>query len=143
MTGSLRAFVSAPPRRPHDHVDIVLESGVTLRYHDPRRFGAMLWLPAPAEAHPLLRELGPEPFDPAFDADYLWQATRGRTRGDQAGADGQPPRRRHWQYLRQRIAVSRRDPADDPGQSSVAAAAGRGSSTRCARRSAEAIAKGG
>jgi formamidopyrimidine-DNA glycosylase len=79
MTGSLRAFGNPPPRRPHDHVDIVLDSGLTLRYHDPRRFGAMLWLPPPAEAHPLLAGLGPEPFDPACDADYLWRATRRRS----------------------------------------------------------------
>jgi formamidopyrimidine-DNA glycosylase len=79
MTGSLRAHRAPPPRRTHDHVDIVLDSGVTLRYHDPRRFGAMLWLPSPAEGHPLLASLGPEPFDPACDADYLWAATRRRT----------------------------------------------------------------
>jgi formamidopyrimidine-DNA glycosylase len=66
MTGSLRAFTEAPARRTHDHVD-------------PRRFGAMLWLPPPAEAHPLLAKLGPEPFAPQFDADYLWQATRRRS----------------------------------------------------------------
>jgi formamidopyrimidine-DNA glycosylase len=80
MTGSLRAHTGAPPERlPHDHVDIVLDSGVTLRYHDPRRFGAMLWLPPPAEAHPLLAALGPEPFDDACDAQYLWEATRSRS----------------------------------------------------------------
>ncbi len=79
MTGSLRAFTLLPPRARHDHVDIVLETGVTLRYHDPRRFGAMLWLPPPAEAHGLLATLGPEPFDPSCDADYLWRATRSRT----------------------------------------------------------------
>ena len=79
MTGSLRAFTTAPPRRPHDHVDFVLDSGVTLRYHDPRRFGAILWLPHPAAAHPLLAKLGPEPFDAACDSAYLWQATRSRT----------------------------------------------------------------
>lgn len=78
MTGSLRAFSQAPPRRRHDHVDIVLDSGMTLRYHDPRRFGAMLWLPDSGAAHPLLAKLGPEPFDAAFDAGYLWQATRRR-----------------------------------------------------------------
>ena len=80
MTGSLRAFTNSPPQRgPHDHVDIVLDSGVTLRYRDPRRFGAMLWLPPPAERHPLLAGLGPEPFDTACDAAYLWKATRSRT----------------------------------------------------------------
>ena len=79
MTGSLRAFSDPPPRQPHDHVDIILDSGVTLRYRDPRRFGAMLWLPAPAEAHPLLASLGLEPFDPECDATYLHGAVRART----------------------------------------------------------------
>jgi formamidopyrimidine-DNA glycosylase len=79
MTGSIRAFTNPPALRAHDHVDIVLDSGVTLRYHDPRRFGAMLWLPPPAAEHPLLARLGPEPFDAAFDAAYLWRATRSRT----------------------------------------------------------------
>ncbi len=79
MTGSLRVFTRAPPRRAHDHVDIVLDDGSTLRYHDPRRFGAMLWLPDSGAAHPLLARLGPEPFDAAFDADYLWTATRRRS----------------------------------------------------------------
>jgi formamidopyrimidine-DNA glycosylase len=79
MTGSLRAFTQPPPRRAHDHVDVVLDNGWTLRYHDPRRFGAMLWVEGPAEAHPLLAQLGPEPFDPAFDADYFHAQTRRRT----------------------------------------------------------------
>jgi formamidopyrimidine-DNA glycosylase len=79
MTGSLRAFTRAPPRETHDHFDLVLDSGVTLRYRDPRRFGALLWLPPPATRHPLLASLGPEPFDPSCDARYLWHATRRRT----------------------------------------------------------------
>ena len=79
MTGSLRAFTAPPPLRQHDHVDIVLHTGVTLRYHDPRRFGAVLWLRAPAAAHPLLADLGPEPFDPEFDAAYLRRAMGSRT----------------------------------------------------------------
>lgn len=79
MTGSLRAFTTAPARRAHDHVDVVLDDGTTIRYHDPRRFGAMLWVPGSAESHPLLAALGPEPFDAAFNADYLHTATRGRS----------------------------------------------------------------
>lgn len=79
MTGSLRLWSAPPARRPHDHVDIVLDSGATLRYHDPRRFGAMLWAPEPADAHPLLRALGPEPFSRDFDADYLWRVTHHRS----------------------------------------------------------------
>ena len=78
MTGSLRVHRHAPPRRTHDHVDVVLDDGTTLRYHDPRRFGAMLWMAEGDDLHPLLRSLGPEPFDPAFDAAYLWRVTRGK-----------------------------------------------------------------
>ncbi len=79
MTGSLRVHRRAPPLQKHDHVDIALDDGTVLRYHDPRRFGAMLWVPAPAAAHPLLARLGPEPFDAAFDAAGFRRATRART----------------------------------------------------------------
>jgi formamidopyrimidine-DNA glycosylase len=78
MTGSLRAFRHAPERRPHDHVDVVLDTGTVLRYHDPRRFGAVLFARAPVEQHPLLARLGPEPFDPAFDSTYLAGVTKRR-----------------------------------------------------------------
>lgn len=78
MTGSLRIWRDAPPRGRHDHVDIRFDDGTVLRYRDPRRFGAMLWVPMPVLRHPLLAALGPEPFDAAFDAGYLWRATRTR-----------------------------------------------------------------
>ena len=78
MTGTLRVFRDPPPRRTHDHVDIVLDDGTLLRYRDPRRFGAMLWVASTANGHPLLASLGPEPFDAAFDVAYLWRATRTR-----------------------------------------------------------------
>lgn len=80
MTGSLRVYrTKVPPLRKHDHVDLVLDDGTLLRYHDPRRFGAMLWVPAAREEHPLLAALGPEPFDPAFDAGYLKDVLGSRT----------------------------------------------------------------
>jgi formamidopyrimidine-DNA glycosylase len=78
MTGSLRVYASPPARRTHDHVDIVLDTGTVLRYHDPRRFGAVLWAEAPVDAHRLLAALGPEPFDAAFNADYLAGVTKRR-----------------------------------------------------------------
>jgi formamidopyrimidine-DNA glycosylase len=79
MTGSLRFHRKAPARRPHDHVDLVLDDGTMLRYHDPRRFGAMLFVEGSGSDHPLLARLGPEPLEPSFDARYLWQALRPRT----------------------------------------------------------------
>jgi formamidopyrimidine-DNA glycosylase len=79
MTGSLRVFTQAPPRQPHDHVDLEFDNGVVLRYRDPRRFGAVLWSPGSATEHRLLANLGVEPFASEFDADYLYRAMRGRT----------------------------------------------------------------
>lgn len=75
MSGSLRLVDPHEPPRKHDHIDIVFAHGRALRLHDPRRFGAMLWTTAPA-SHPLLRGLGPEPWD--VTAKYLYTRSRGR-----------------------------------------------------------------
>ena len=77
MSGSLR--VVGPEQSPgkHDHIDIQLHNGASLRYNDPRRFGCFLWL-EPAEQHPLLRELGPEPLSAEFDGELLHSRSRGR-----------------------------------------------------------------
>jgi len=78
MSGNLRAVPADTPRLTHDHFDLVLDSGLALRFNDPRRFGSLLYTRgAPAE-HPLLATLGPEPFATAFDADYLFRITRRR-----------------------------------------------------------------
>lgn len=80
MSGSLRFLRSPPPPSRHDHVDLEFGHG-TLRYRDPRRFGAMLWHDAargPVSAHPLLSGLGVEPLSGAFGGALLYRATRGR-----------------------------------------------------------------
>ena len=78
MSGSLRTADPALARRPHDHVEIDLDSGRCLRFNDPRRFGSMHFIDGDPHGHPLLRALGPEPLSDAFDADYLHARTRGR-----------------------------------------------------------------
>jgi formamidopyrimidine-DNA glycosylase len=78
MSGSLRALTPAPPRRAHDHLDIELDGGTTLRFNDPRRFGSLHFTAGPAAEHRLLAELGPEPLDAHFTAEYLHGVTRGR-----------------------------------------------------------------
>jgi len=79
MSGSLSVVAADTPPRKHDHVDILLGGGCALRLHDPRRFGAVLLVPGVPEHHPLLRDLGPEPLDPRWDAAALWRATRSRS----------------------------------------------------------------
>ncbi len=79
MSGSLRILAHGTPPAKHDHFDLVLAHGELLRLRDPRRFGAVLWHAGELSAHPLLSQLGPEPLGPAFDAAYLYQATRKRS----------------------------------------------------------------
>jgi formamidopyrimidine-DNA glycosylase len=55
MSGSLRVLPASTPRITHDHVDIELDSGQTLRFNDPRRFGSLLFAAtrrAPAAEEP-------------------------------------------------------------------------------------------
>ncbi len=78
MSGSFRGWTSAPAPGPHDHIDVQIDGGHLIRYTDPRRFGALLWADDDPLAHPRLTGLGPEPFDPVFDGDYLWRLSRGR-----------------------------------------------------------------
>jgi formamidopyrimidine-DNA glycosylase len=79
MSGSLRVLPAATPRITHDHVDIELDSGQTLRFNDPRRFGSLMFTTGDPDLHPLLRSLAPEPLEGAFDAEYLWKITRRRS----------------------------------------------------------------
>lgn len=78
MSGRLTLVPEGEPARAHDHVDVRFEGERSLRLTDPRRFGAMLWVRGPAEDHALLRELGLEPFDPAFTGRALQAKARGR-----------------------------------------------------------------
>jgi formamidopyrimidine-DNA glycosylase len=78
MSGSLRVLPSETPRVPHDHVDIELDSGQTLRFNDPRRFGCLLFTAEDPATHPLLRGLAPEPLEDNFDGAYLFKVTRRR-----------------------------------------------------------------
>ena len=78
MSGSLRIVQQAEAPGKHDHVDVELENGTCLRFNDPRRFGAFLWVDGDMKSHELLRDLGPEPLSDAFTADYLYQHSRKR-----------------------------------------------------------------
>jgi formamidopyrimidine-DNA glycosylase len=78
MSGSLRVVPSASQAQPHDHLDIRFGKQC-LRLRDPRRFGAAICIEDRPEAHPLLAKLGPEPLSEAFDGDYLFRRSRGRS----------------------------------------------------------------
>jgi formamidopyrimidine-DNA glycosylase len=85
MTGTLRVLPSSDPLKTHDRV--TFEFGkLSLRLHDPRKFGAVLWHPkskGPVEKCTLLQKLGVEPFSPEFSgelgAEVLYQSSRKRS----------------------------------------------------------------
>jgi len=78
MSGRLRVLSAATPHVKHDHVDFVLDSRKVLRFHDPRRFGSILWVAGDASNSKLIKHLGPEPFDGALTGAALYRVSRGR-----------------------------------------------------------------
>ncbi len=72
-------FYVLPEQEPisetHVHMILHMDNGYKMLYKDARRFGGV-WFTA--DPGPVLRKLGPEPFDPAFTIEYLFNATRNR-----------------------------------------------------------------
>jgi formamidopyrimidine-DNA glycosylase len=82
MSGSIRISGKSaqPEKRPHDHMEIDFRSGKRLIFNDPRRFGAVYLIPAPAlDRHKAFVHLGPEPLEDGFSAAGLHARLKGRT----------------------------------------------------------------
>lgn len=63
----------------HDHVVIGTDDGTVVRFNDARRFGVMDLIAAgETEAHPLIKGIGPEPLDAAFDGRALADRLKGK-----------------------------------------------------------------
>ncbi len=77
MSGSVFIVDRGTPAGVHDHFDFELDSGKSLRFRDPRRFGSLHWC-RDAKSHWLLQGLGPEPLDDSFDGDHLFAKSRKR-----------------------------------------------------------------
>ena len=77
MTGTLLLDPAVDP--PHTRARFGLDGGHRLAYVDPRRFGTGHLVHGRAARDATSRcALGPEPFTPAFTAEYLRRAARGR-----------------------------------------------------------------
>lgn len=79
MSGHLRLGANTCSAGKHDHLDFLLKGGDCLRFHDPRRFGAVLWCVGNAADHPLLASLGPEPLTENFHGRYLHKLMANRS----------------------------------------------------------------
>jgi len=77
MSGSLRMVNNQAIPNKHDHLDIVFNKK-TLRFHDPRRFGAVLWTNKDPHQHKLLKNLGPEPLSDRFTGEHLHQLAKAK-----------------------------------------------------------------
>ncbi len=78
MSGSLRICGHDEPPRKHDHLIFHLSTGLQMRYHDPRRFGCVLWVNGNVHDHPLIKKLGPEPLSENFSSEYFVAKTKPR-----------------------------------------------------------------
>lgn len=71
MSGTIRVIEKNTPVAKHDHFDLVLSNGKSLRLNDPRRFGAVLFFPEHVDQAGLLAKLGPEPLTDEFNTEHL------------------------------------------------------------------------
>lgn len=77
MSGSLRICPHDADIRKHDHFLLRLANNQSLRLHDPRRFGAVLWHShsnGELAQNTLFNHLGPEPLDEEFSDDYFFKS---------------------------------------------------------------------
>jgi len=79
MSGSLRIVDKKIKPEKHDHLDILFATGNILRFHDPRRFGSILWTRKDPLQHKLIKDLGPEPLSDDFNGQWLYRRSRKRT----------------------------------------------------------------
>ena len=79
MSGSMRVLSTGTPAALHEHVELQLANGQSLKFRDPRRFGALLYCEGNPLQHRLLIALGPEPLSDEFNGDYLYRQCRGRS----------------------------------------------------------------
>jgi formamidopyrimidine-DNA glycosylase len=80
MSGRLVVVPREAPAAVHEHVVLDLESGRTLRFRDPRRFGLLLALPtAGLDRDRHFRHLGVEPLAEGFDGAALWESAHSRS----------------------------------------------------------------
>jgi formamidopyrimidine-DNA glycosylase len=81
MSGRLGFFPQQSPVARHDHLRLLLDNDIELRFNDARRFGAVHVFSG-ADAANLERSFfarsGPEPFSREYSAQYLLEKAKGR-----------------------------------------------------------------
>ncbi|QJC31844.1 bifunctional DNA-formamidopyrimidine glycosylase/DNA-(apurinic or apyrimidinic site) lyase [Enterobacteriaceae endosymbiont of Donacia tomentosa] len=60
----------------HDHIDLIMDNNIILRYTDSRKFGFWLWETKNYKDNIFLKKLGPEPLKNEFNSKYLYKFTK-------------------------------------------------------------------
>ncbi|QJC36699.1 bifunctional DNA-formamidopyrimidine glycosylase/DNA-(apurinic or apyrimidinic site) lyase [Enterobacteriaceae endosymbiont of Donacia simplex] len=60
----------------HDHIDLIIDNHLILRYTDIRKFGFWLWEIKNYQKNIFLKKLGPEPLKNNFNSLYLYKYTK-------------------------------------------------------------------
>ena len=79
MSGSISVVPSSEPLKKHHHFELKFDNSFSMRFHDPRRFGSILWQKN-NEQLKLLKNLGPEPLSYEFDDYSLYNLSIGKTK---------------------------------------------------------------
>jgi formamidopyrimidine-DNA glycosylase len=77
MSGSISITPSGEALKKHHHFELILNNATSMRFHDPRRFGSILWQKN-NEQLSLFKSLGPEPLSSEFNENTLYLSSRGR-----------------------------------------------------------------
>ena len=83
MSGSISVAPDREPLKKHHHFELKLDNNTSMRFHDPRRFGSILWQNN-NEQLVLLKNLGPEPLSDEFDDSSLFNSSIGKTKNIKA-----------------------------------------------------------
>ena len=83
MSGSMSVVPSTEPLMKHHHFELKLDNSTSVRFHDPRRFGSILWQGNNSQLK-LLGDLGPEPLSYEFTDDVLYYSSIGKSRNIKA-----------------------------------------------------------
>jgi len=83
MSGSISVVPSGEALKKHHHFELILDNATSMRFHDPRRFGSILWQKN-NEQLSLFNNFGPEPLSNEFNDNTLYLSSKGRKKNIKA-----------------------------------------------------------
>ena len=83
MSGSVIVVPSGAVLKKHHHFELILDNATSMRFHDPRRFGSILWQKN-NEQLSLFKNIGPEPLSNEFNDNTLYLSSKGRKKNIKA-----------------------------------------------------------